>query len=464
MCFGMYLRSHHRSTRSPLRLRPRHPWRSVFSPVELDRAWAQQTFGHARLRDVRHTRRLVSIATSAAIKPAALLTVMFAHDDRGRETAYDFFENPAVDAAVIARAHHVASALRCRGQSVVFLAVGERVWKRAARKKKHHHARSVADKETVNWHEVIDDAHDVLAENAPGVTLWPQLDREGDSWSLLVEAVANASTRYTTVRARANRNLVRDPDSADETEPGGKLLDALARAHVEATYELEVPAGPSRAARTARMTLRWVEVTLLVRDRRSDAAHHAAVFALLAEEEATTKKGEKPIRWLLLTTYPIESVRDACVVLYGYSLRWRVELLYAALKDRGCRLEDSELQTTGALERFAAVMFAVGVRLIRLSYLGRRQPDRPARDELTAHEIAALGLYADIDDGDLEQLTIGDAVYLLGKMGGHVGNPDKRPIGFKVLGRGLAELRPLVRLVARDHPRLGKVRSRSSQR
>lgn len=512
MLFGMYIRSCRPARRAHASfLRPRHPWRRLRTWVELDRAWAEQTFGHAKLRDARRVHRLVSIATCAALKPAALLTVMFADDPNGLETAYDFYENSAIEAAEIARAHHVATARRCRGHALVFLAVdgssfaypdavgagpigtrkagakglktmvglavgedgvpigllGERVWTRPKQPKKPHATRPVADKETRYWHDVIDEAHDALGEHAPDATLWPQLDREGDSWSVLVEALRNAETRYTTVRARGNRTLVRDRDGADETEPGGHVLDALARARVEATYDLAVPAGPARAERTARMTLRWVEVTLDVRGRPSGTRHPVPVFALLAEEDAsTTPKGEKPVRWLLLTTYPIESVRDACLVLYGYSLRWRVEMLFAALKDRGCRLEDSELETAEALQRFVAVMFAVGARLLRLVYLGRHQPERPAREALTAHEIMALGLSLghDVDDEAVASLTIGDAVVLLGKLGGHVGNPDKRPIGFKVLGRGLAELRPMVRLVARGHLQLGKLRPRSSQR
>ena len=483
---------------SPLPL-PRSRLRSLrFDALVLDTSWAEAEFGHAQLGDVRRTRRLVRVAARAAHQPVAYITKLFAQEPRALDAAYDFFENDAISPLQLAAAHHQATALRCQGHPYVFLAVdgssfqfadrsgrrqmgrvgtnaagakgiksmlglaispdgvplgllGQALWHRGPSAKKHHALRTIEEKETRYWHQVLDQATQTLADHAPDVALWAQLDREGDSWSLLLEAVTQQGSRYTTVRARTDRNLVRDPDGQEDTEPGGKLLAALETQPVEATYALEVSAGPARKARTATMSLRWREVTLALHNKRTRHREPATVFALLAEENGTTPAGEKPVRWLLLTTHPIETVEQACLVLYGYSLRWRIELLHAALKDRGCELEQSQLQDKAHVERFVTVMFAVGVRLIRLVYLARHQPAQPAELELTRHECLALGLEFGFGESDVPSLTVAEAVEMLGKLGGHVGNPAKRPIGFLLVGRGLKELRPLVRLIARGH-------------
>ena len=455
--------------------------------------WALREFGRARLRDARLTRRLVCIAQQAVLRPSGSVSQIAAPCASSIDAAYDFFENPRVSADAIALAHHTATAERCRGLPFVFFAVdgssfafpdaegagrigpnkagakglktmlglaidpagvplgllGQRIWSRPPKSKKHRDSRKLEDKETTYWHDVLQQGCDVLQASAPDTKLWAQLDREGDSWTLVLRAVEQSEAHWTTIRARANRNLVDDPDKQDETEPGGKLFDALDKADLQAIWQMNVTAGAGRQARTARMRIKWVEVTLKLRDKLSGQHHPACLFALLVEEVDTTPAGEKPLRWLLLTTYPIKTVEDACLVVFGYSLRWRIEGLHAALKDRGCRLEDSELETSANLERFCALMFAVGVRLLRLTYLGRTCPEQLATAELSRAEVQGLLLAHERDVEQAPSLKMGEAILLLGQLGGYRGNPKTRPIGFKVLRRGLQELGPWVRMVER---------------
>ncbi len=456
-------------------------------------AWAPQEFGHAQFGDARLTKRLVCLAHLAARHPAGTLPQMAAPRPADIDTAYDFFENPRVSADQIALAHHQATAQRCRGLPFVFYAVdgsslsypdaegtgrigsnkagakglktmlglavcpagvplgllGQRLWSRPAKPKTHHASRKLNEKETQYWHQVLQQGQDVLAEHAPDTKLWALLDREGDSWTLLLRAVDQSEAHWTTIRAKANRNLVDDPEGQDETEPGGKLFDALDKAELQATWQMDVPAAPGRQARLATMHIKWVEVTLLLRDKRTNQRHGARLFALLVEEKGTMPAGEKPLRWLLLTTYPIETVKDACLVVFGYSLRWRIEGLHAALKARGCRLEDSEMQTGANLNRFIALMLAVAARLMRLTYLGRECAEALATAELSLPEVQGLLLAHERDPREATSVTMGEAILLLGQLGGYRGNPQKRPIGFKVLRRGLQELGPWARMVQR---------------
>ncbi|HEU4535655.1 MAG TPA: IS4 family transposase [Polyangiaceae bacterium] len=461
-----------------------------------DTTWAEQEFGHADLGDRRLTRRLVALAAQAAVRPAGLVSAIFADDARAREAAYDFLENVRVAPAALAAAHHAATARRCAEHPRVFCAVdgsslqyadadgarglgalgprskgakglktllglalapdgtplgvlGTRLWARGPKAARHHHQRALEDKETRFWHEVLDQAVDALAPVAPACRLWFVLDREGDSWTLLRKAEALADEgHWTTIRAKADRRLVRDPDGADEAEPGGKLFEALARAPVEATYELPVPAGPGRRARTARLTLRFQELTLAVGDKRATRRQPARVWVVLVQEQGPCPAGEAPVCWRLLTTRPVESVEDACQVVDGYGLRWRIEQLHEAMKERGMRLEDSQLQARDHLERFVVLGVALAVRVLRLVYLARERPERPATDELTPREVQALAWRKGLAAAERASLTMGEAVGLLAKLGGHIGPPARRPIGYRVVVRGLCELRPLVQMLA----------------
>jgi hypothetical protein len=308
----------------------------------------------------------------------------------------------------------------------------------------------VKDKETRYWLEVPQQAQQVLETEAPGVEPWFQYDREADSWPVLLEAFERSLSRYTTVRA-SNRCLARDPDGGDETRPGGKLLETLLLEQPEAFYTLDVPGRWGRTARKARMVLRFRDVTLRLRDPRTDRIHEVLMAVVWAREEGTTPAGEKPLDWLLLTTYPVDSVLDACLVLFGYAQRWRIEEYHAALKDRGCAVEESQLRKEPNLRKWATLLGAVAMRLLRLSYLARKHPEQPASLELTLAEREALVLACELDT-PAERLSIGDAVQALASLGGYIGRSSGGPPGFMVLRRGLQQIRLLAQVLARASP------------
>lgn len=456
-------------------------------------------------------QRLVCIATRAAQHPAGKVTEVFAHRPQEREAAYDFLENSAISAEAIAEAHHRTTAGRCSGMPFVFVPVdgsslqfpdgtgtkglgfigsykagarglkvlsaiavspdgvplgvlGQAWWLRMAKVTKSHAKRDVKDKETRYWLEVPQQAQQVLETEAPGVEPWFQYDREGDSWPVLLEAFDRSLSRYTTVRASSNRCLALDLDGGDETRPGGKLLETLLREQPEAFYTLDVPGGRGRTARKARMVLRFQEVTLKLREQKTERVHEVLMGVVWAREEGTTPAKEEPVDWLLLTTYPIDSVQDACLVLFGYAQRWRIEEYHAALKDRGCAVEESQLRKEPNLRKWATVLGAVAMRLLRLTYLGRKHPDQPASLELTLAESQALVLACELDT-PAARLTIGEAVHALASLGGYIGRASGGPPGFMVLRRGLQQIRVLAQVLARSPPHAfpSKLAGRSHQ-
>ena len=80
------------------------------------------------------------------------------------------------------------------------------------------------------------------------------------------------------------------------------------------------------------------------------------------------------------------------------------------------------------------------MRLVRLTYLARHQPQSPARQEFTEYEVEAI---LDLDvEGHLDQatLTVWEAVDAIARLGGYVGPSSGGPPGMLVLTRGLVRV------------------------
>lgn len=493
-----------------LRARPAPaPLPVIFLPPALQlpswSRWAEEQFGEAALGHVARTRRLVALAARVGAHPAGTVTEVFGADAPGRELAYDWLENDDVRPAEVAAAHHRATARRSGDERFVFVPVdgssltltdrdkskglgqvgtskagarglkvlsalaltpegvpvgllAQRWWVRMRTVSRHRAERQTHEKELQHWLDVMAEAEETLQQHAPGTAMWAQLDAEGSAWPVLEEA--GQQVRWLTVRARHDRRLWLEADDADESADGRMLWEALETRALEATYEMRVEGTKQRAERTAHMTLRYAEVTLRLRDKVSGQRWPRTMFAVLAREEGTTPKGETPLEWLLLTTYPIESVQEACLVVFGYTLRWRIEQFHEALKAGGCNVEDTQLRDALAIERWAAIHSAVATRLLRLTYLARHEPNTPATRELSEGECRALEVETGVCwRGD--EPTLFEAVVALGRAGGYTGQGAGQPPGFTVLARGLKTIGALARAFDRGAVRAKKAHPRA---
>lgn len=450
-------------------------------------AWAAEEFGSATLGDARRVARLVQVAAGAATRPAGTVTEVFA-DGAARQGAYGLLCNDAVAVEDVAAAAHRACARRCADLPFVYVPLdesgltitdrarakgtgkigahrfptrgfkvltaqavapdgtpvglcGQRWWARRGRKRTHHHRRSRAQKESRHWADVVAYLDDLFRTEAPGCTPWPQLDRGGDIGFVLVEAVDRG--HLLTVRAAANRRL-----GSGAAAP--YLWPHLQRQPVRGYTFLAVPALPARRARTARLAVRAAQVTLVVTDRRTSHQREVTLHAVWAKEVHTTPAGERPIEWMLLTTYPVEDFVDACVVLDGYATRWLAEEFHNTWKSGLCHVEETQLHAAARIQKWATVLASVAMRALRLSRLARTQPALPASQELTRDEIDATILLrrpAGYKPGDTP--TLGEVVRWIADEGGYTGKSSGGPPGKIVIGRGLERIRVAAEVLER---------------
>jgi hypothetical protein len=453
------------------------------------RTWAEETFGHAQLGDARRVQRLIAMADTAASRPAGTVTGVFTGSAE-REGAFRFLESEHVEAAQVASAVFTATARQCAQQPYVFVAVDgtsltltdrpqrrelgrvgsshkptrglhlmnslavdtegapiglldQVAWareqpppkkkKNKKRKKRKSNRGDFRQKETRHWVDSLVRVQELLANEAPDVQPWFQLDRGADCWPVIQTAVERSM--LVTIRAVHNRRL----SPASGRTP--YLHDRLQRQPVLGRYELEVPAKPGREARIATMSVRACTVTL---DLHVSRKRHAQVTlqAVLAQEVGGPG-GKARLRWLLLTTHPVTTFEQASAVIDGYTKRWRVEEFHRAWKRGVCNVEDTQLHSREAILKWATILAAVATRAVRLAYLARTTPEVLASAEYSPHEIDAAFILTKRKRDRRRKVTLREMTDMVAEQGGFAGKYSGRPPGPTVIARGLLRIAAL---------------------
>jgi len=438
--------------------------------------WAEEEFGHARLGDKRRTKRLVKMAGQLVETPAGRVTQAF-RSEAQQQAAYDFLEQPETRPAAIAAASAEAGARRCQSHPFVYVPVdgtslnfaqvpdtchlgpvgsrrkgarglqvmsaialspegvplglvGQKLWVRPKRRKrKPARQRPLQARETAFWFHVISEVNAAFDRADVTTRRWYQLDRGGDFQEML-EFVA-ATPHLVTVRSAQNRRL-------HHTER--LLRETLSRSPVLGYLELPVSESEQRQARLARLSVRARRVRLLIKDRATGAWKELELGVVLVREVHTTPAGEKPIDWLLWSNHPCRHFEEAVAIVDGYAQRFAIEPWHRTWKN-DCGIEEAQLRTRPALEKWATLTAAVAMRLRNLVHLARVEPQAPATRELTQYEIdAAILLSETTDYRPGEVPPIGKVVDWIARLGGYTGKSSGGPPGTTVVGRGLERL------------------------
>lgn len=446
------------------------------------REWAVDEFGTARLGRIDRTRRLIDIAARWADNPSAIVSKSIT-DRAEREGAYRFLETDDIDPDEVARSSYRATLARCVGSSFAYVPVdgtslnisdrartkgtgpigarkysargfqimsslavtedgvpqglcAQAWWTRDEKAvTRESSKRKLADKETKHWVNVLRQTRELF--KGSGCKPWFQLDRGGDAWPVLLEAHDDES--WLTVRASCSRRL---RGAADERE---YLWPVVERSRPIGRYTVDVPESKSRKARKANLEVRAIEVTLDLRNHQTKTRMPARVWAVLAKEMSETAKDDEPLEWMLLTTFPAETMEAAAHVLFGYTQRWRIEEFHKAWKSGACGVEGVHLESANGIRSLAVILAAVGVRLLRLTYLARVQPSLPASVEFSATEIRAAAYLKRRRTVRTGAVTMATMLTWIAELGGYIGRSSGGPPGVIVLCRGLQSVATVAR-------------------
>jgi hypothetical protein len=446
--------------------------------------WATEEFGQADLGDARRTARLVRIGAAAARSPAGTVSAVFT-DDAELQGAYDWLESPNVPVEGLELGVGQAAARRCSEQERIFVAVdgsslafvdregarglgavgtyagGARglkvisalamsdagvpigllrqvTWRRPVEKPSNRRPaskRPISKKETRHWLEAVRSSAERIDAVSAKTHITFVIDREGDSAAMLSTL---AKTRHGFI---VRGNWDREITAADGRR--WKVRNLLAYQKPLGSYDLHVTARPGRSARTASIELTAAEVTLAIKDPSCGKTIEMKLTALRAREMSATPKGEQPIDWLLLTTMPATTFKQARAIVTGYTFRWRIEEFHKTWKSGGCHVEDSQLRSMPALQKWALVLATVAVRTERLKLRSRTDPDASATEEFSDAQIQAIILLKKHGGRTIPNAipTIGQATLWIAELGGYTGKSSGGPPGAIVIARGLARVR-----------------------
>lgn len=316
----------------------------------------------------------------------------------------------------------------------------QQVWTRDPAHKgraRRRRRRGEVDKESYRWRDHAAAARAVVPA---GATVIHIADREGDVYDWF--AAPRPANAHLLVRVcQAQRVVVHGPDG--ET---GKLSEVVRAQPALGRHSVEVPRADDGPARQAVLTLRLARVQLQPPRNAPGRSQLRAVEAWVIEAvEEQPPAGEKPLCWRLVTTEPVAGLDEAVRALREYVLRWRIERFHYVLK-QGCLVEQLQLETAERLANAVAVYSQVAVRLLRLTYRARQEPEAAATEEFTAAEVEVLEecRRKQTRGRGTAVATLAEAVRVLARLGGHLGRKGDGPPGAKVLWRGLRRLRDQV--------------------
>lgn len=446
-------------------------------------AWARGEFGGAMLADVRHIRRLETMAAGLAACPAGTVGGAY-RNAREADAAYEFLEHPEVDWRDLAEASHQACARRCRAHRLILVPVdgsswrftdfqlkkelgpigsraqgaqgvkvmtayalspegvplgvlAQSLWVRSQDANPIAHAkRPLLDKESRWWTELQIQAERQFAHGTSAPRLWYQMDREADQISVLLRSTI--AGMLVTVRADHNRVLAAQWIGVEHVSL--KVLDLLAHTPAQGRANVRIARSRKRKPRVAHVEVSFIDVSLHLRAQCTDRfVADAPVTVVHVREVGATDKD--PIEWVLYTTYPVHNLEDALEVARAYALRWRIERLHYATKTGAGNLEDSQLRSFDALAKWITLHVAVASRLQHVLYRSRLEPDVVADTEFSPDEIEATLLLREQEYGKTypndHAPSLGEVVLFIAQLGGYMGlKRSGGPPGIRIFERG----------------------------
>ena len=89
------------------------------------------------------------------------------------------------------------------------------------------------------------------------------------------------------------------------------------------------------------------------------------------------------------------------------------------------------------------------MRMLRMTYLAREEPTRPATVEFTLDEVHAVYLARSSSWNGKQVPTVGKMVGWIAEMGGYTKSKSGGPAGITIVARGWDRIAPIVAVVAR---------------
>ncbi len=285
--------------------------------------------------------------------------------------------------------------------------------------------RPIEEKESIRWVETALSAKRSITHAAMITVIG---DRESD----IFEIFDRVPDERTHLIVRASHDRILDTDE--------KISELLDHTKITGTHVIELPAiTGKRKARTATLAIKYTPISL-----RSPTKGPLNIFCVSAMEISSVPNGETPISWILLTTHAIKSLKSAIQILTWYTWRWIIEQIFRTMKNKGLKIEDSQVEDPKKLQTLAVLCVATAIKVMALVECRNGKNNRLASDLLTKNELIFLLLVCKKLEGNTEKQknphsknSMSWVSWIIARLGGWNGYRSESPPGPIVMLRGL---------------------------
>lgn len=300
------------------------------------------------------------------------------------------------------------------------------------------------EKESARW--VLNLANGVRGSEDIKTKLIAVSDRESDINAYLGSALdlgADFVVRSKIARKEHKTNQYLTEFMKSVTDQDYFKLDVVRR-HQKTGYRRKPKERLRHAVyRQTEIEVKWAEVKLQV-ENIFDEKRLENLYCVYAREKGTDIGESDRVEWLLVTSLPVKTFKQAQKVIEYYSTRWIVEVFHKMMKTGGCEVEQCCLQTKERIERYITMESLVALRLTQLTYYQRCYPDADCTmlvDNLTwqtAYCITKKTTKVPVHPPTAAEFTI-----MVASLGGYLNrNSDPWPGGI-VLRRGWERLQDM---------------------
>jgi Druantia protein DruA/Transposase DNA-binding/Transposase Tn5 dimerisation domain len=457
---------------------------SIFTkPAQPPQDWAEEEFGRVRLRDRRHRERLCVVARDFFARPAANIP-QACQTRANTKAAYRLLEHKAVKMDTLLAAHYQSTMERIAREKVpVVLAVQDttsfnydthaemeglgpinkridgaqgilmhgtmayttqgtamglvdvQVWARDPKqfgKSAQRYERPIEQKESYKWLKSFQGAARLQRQLGSGTTVVSVGDREADIYELFLLAQKDPLHPKLLVRAERDRR-VEDADIC--------LWQYMESQAVAGQRMLRIPRRKGRAARDARLEIRFAQVELRAPKRKPILGPLRVWAVYVTEVDPPTPK--EAIDWMLVTTVDVNDLEGALEKVDWYKKRWGIEEYHRTIKSV-CRIENRQLGDRRVWENCLAIDLVVAWRIEHIKKLSREIPQAPCTIAFDESEWQALFV---LKNPRQPLPSIAPNMYQMtrwtAELGGFLGGKNENP-GSTTLGRGLQSLHDIL--------------------
>ncbi len=304
------------------------------------------------------------------------------------------------------------------------------IWTRDKEKKQmtnwEKKSRPIEEKKSYRWLQSFQVTQKVAQSN-PKKTFFNICDREGDMYDLFLEAEKKRIENfYFIIRSSVNRKTVIHDRDLKETMETAPEIGQIAFEH--------------KRGNKKRLVKQSIKVSKIPLDSPTRRTHlgKVTIWAVQAKEK-NSPKGESPIEWLLLTNYPVKSLKDAKKILHYYTIRWDIEIFFKVLKS-GCKVEEIRLETLARLKPCLAFYMLIASRIMFLLKVGKTYPHLPCDILFSSPEWKVAYLFIHRKKPPQKPPKLEEIILCIAQIGGYLNRKNDPPPGPKCMWMGIQQL------------------------